>query len=53
ITVSEEREKLASAHKKLHILEKVKEFEKGLFSEQAAKNGQKFMDEIATQSFSR
>jgi len=41
ITVSEEREKLASAHKKLHILEKVKEFEKGLFSEQAAKNEQK------------
>jgi flagellar FliJ protein len=53
IKVSEERSKLAAAHKKLHILEKVREFEKGLFSDQVAQNEQKFMDEIATQSFSR
>ncbi|MBO6586854.1 MAG: flagellar export protein FliJ [Gracilimonas sp.] len=53
VEVSKEREKLATAYKNLHILEKVKEFEKGLFSERMAKDEQKFMDEIATQSFSR
>lgn len=53
IEVSEQREKLASAHKKLHILEKVREFEKGLFTDHMSKEEQKFMDEIATQSFSR
>lgn len=53
VKVSKEREKLAKAHKNLHILEKVKEFEKGLFSEKMAREEQKFMDEIATQSFSR
>ncbi|MGN8226753.1 flagellar export protein FliJ [Gracilimonas sp. BCB1] len=53
VEVSKEREKLATAYKNLHILEKVKEFEKGLFSERVAKDEQKFMDEIATQSFSR
>ena len=31
VEVSKEREKLATAYKNLHILEKVKEFEKGLF----------------------
>jgi flagellar export protein FliJ len=53
VEVSKEREKLATAHKNLHVLEKVKEFEKDLFSERVAKDEQKFMDEIATQSFSR
>lgn len=53
IKVLKEREKLATAHKNLHILEKVKEFEQSLFSEKMAKDEQKFMDEIATQSFSR
>jgi flagellar export protein FliJ len=53
VEVLKEREKLAAAHKKLHILEKVKEFEHNLFAEHTAKEDQKFMDEIATQSFSR
>lgn len=53
VEVSKEREKLTVAHKKLHILEKVKEFEHNLYSEHVAKEEQKFMDEIATQSFSR
>ncbi|MTI86486.1 MAG: flagellar export protein FliJ [Balneolaceae bacterium] len=53
VEVVKEREKLATAHKKLHILEKVKEFEKDSFSSSVAKKEQKFMDEIATQSFSR
>lgn len=53
VKVSEQREKLAFAHKNLHILEKVREFEKSLYTERVAKEEQKFMDEIATQSFSR
>lgn len=53
ITVSNEREKLATAYKNLHIMEKVKEFEHKLFMEKKAQNEQKFMDEIATQTFSR
>ena len=53
IEVTKEREKLAAAHKNLHILEKVREFEQSLFSQRMAKDEQKFMDEIATQSFSR
>lgn len=51
--VTEEREKLATAHKSLHIMEKVKEFEKTLYTSKMNKKEQKFMDEIATQSFSR
>lgn len=51
--VSKAREKLAEAHKNLHIIEKVKEFEIDLFKERLSKEEQKFLDEIATQSFSR
>lgn len=51
--VGEERAELAEAHKKLHIMEKVKEFERNMFTDRIAKDEQKFMDEIATQSFSR
>ncbi|MEX0722420.1 MAG: flagellar export protein FliJ [Gracilimonas sp.] len=51
--VSKARIDLAEAHKNLHIIEKVREFEKSIFNENVAKNEQKFMDEIATQSFSR
>lgn len=48
-----EQQKLASAHKDLHIMEKVRDFEHSLFSDQMNKEEQKFLDEIATQSFSR
>jgi flagellar export protein FliJ len=51
--VRAEREKLADAHKKLHIMEKVRDFEHTLFSERMSKEEQKFLDEIATQSFSK
>lgn len=51
--VSKARTDLAEAHKNLHIIEKVKEFEKSIFNDNVAKQEQKFMDEIATQSFSR
>jgi flagellar protein FliJ len=51
--VNREREKLADAHKSCHILEKAKETEKSLFSEKLERIERKFMDEIATQSFSR
>ncbi|MFP8488659.1 flagellar export protein FliJ [Gracilimonas sp. Q87] len=51
--VSKARHDLAEAHKNLHIIEKVKEFEKSIFNDNVAKQEQKFMDEIATQSFSR
>lgn len=51
--VKNEQEKLASAHQQLHIMEKVRDFEHTLFSETMNKKEQKFLDEIATQSFSR
>lgn len=51
--VSKARNNLAEAHKNLHIIEKVKEFEKSIFNDNMAKQEQKFMDEIATQSFSK
>lgn len=51
--VKKEQQKLASAHKDLHIMEKVRDFEHSLFSDRMNKEEQKFMDEIATQSFSR
>lgn len=51
--VTDERLKLHKAHKKRHILEKVKEFEYSLFSEKVSRNEQNVLDEIAAQSFSR
>lgn len=51
--VSEERGKLAKAHKNRHILDKVKEFEQNIFAQKLMRNEQKSMDEIATQIFSR
>ena len=53
VKVSAERVKLAAANKNLRIMEKVKEIEHKLFSDTMAKEEQKFLDEIATQSFSR
>lgn len=51
--VTNERQKLAEAHKSRHIMEKMREFEQKRFAEKMAKQDQKNMDEIATQSFSR
>lgn len=51
--VSEERDNLAEAFKKLSILEKVKESEHGAYVKETAQEDQKFMDEISSQSFSR
>ena len=53
LKVSKARKGLSDAHKNLHIIEKVKEFEHAVFKENVAKDEQKFMDEIATQSYSR
>jgi len=52
-SVSRARTKLAEAHKNLHIIEKVKESELTIFNQKVAKQEQKFLDEVATQSFSR
>lgn len=51
--VNKERQKLATAYKKRHILEKMKEKEKQRFLEKMLKLEQKEMDEIATQTYSR
>tara|TARA_Y100001935_G_scaffold217449_1_gene189744 strand:+ start:199254 stop:199682 length:429 start_codon:yes stop_codon:yes gene_type:complete len=51
--VSEERLKLADAHKKLHILDKLKEGEHANYMTNSAREEQKFMDEISSQSYSR
>ena len=51
-SVDRERENLAEAHKRRHIMEKMKEFEQASFVEKIIKNEQKNMDEIATQTFS-
>lgn len=51
--VKEERSKLAEAFKKLSIMEKVRDTEHGVFTKNAAKSDQKFMDEISSQSYSR
>lgn len=53
LKVTKARKSLADAHKNLHIIEKVKEFEHAVFKENVDKKEQKFMDEIATQSYSR
>lgn len=52
-SVTEVREKLASAHKNRHILEKLKESEQKMFARRLQQSEQKTMDEVATQSFSR
>lgn len=52
-SVSKVRETLADAHKRRHILEKLKEVEQGMFARRLQRDEQKNMDEIATQSFSR
>jgi flagellar export protein FliJ len=51
--VRTQRSKLAEAHKQLHIMEKVRDFEHTLFNEEEFRSEQKFMDEIATQSFGK
>ena len=51
--VDKERLDLAKAHKKRHIMEKVKELELNLFSEKVSRNEQTRMDEIAGQLFNR
>jgi flagellar FliJ protein len=51
--VDNARSKLAEAHKNLHIMEKMKEFERSEFDDEVARVDQKFMDEIATQSYSQ
>ncbi len=51
--VLEARKDLTEAHKSLHIIEKVREFEHDLFKDHVSKEEIKFLDEIATQSYSR
>lgn len=51
--VSIERQKLADAHKKLHIMDKLKENEHTSFISESSREEQKFMDEISSQSYSR
>jgi flagellar export protein FliJ len=51
--VSEQRKVLADAHKKLHMIEKVRESEEKLHLKEMDRREQKFMDEISTQSHSR
>lgn len=51
--VDSARSKLAEAHKNLHIMEKMKEFERSEFDDEVARVEQKFMDEIAAQSYSQ
>ncbi len=52
-SISQERTKLAEVHKKRHILEKVREFEEGEFTQKVFRQEQKTLDEIATQLLSR
>lgn len=51
--VNKERVDLAKAHKKRHIMEKVKELELNLFSEKVSRHEQIRMDEIASQLFNK
>lgn len=51
-SVNDERTKLANAHKKRHMLEKMKEIEQENFAAEQARYEQKVMDEIATQKYS-
>jgi flagellar export protein FliJ len=51
--VKKEREKLAEAHKKLHVIKKVEEYEYELFTKEMSKYEQKEMDETATQIYNR
>lgn len=51
--VDKERLDLAKAHKKRHIMEKVKELELNLFSEKVSRHEQILMDEIAGQLFNK
>lgn len=51
--VQEERGKLAEAHIKVHMMQKMRDTEESIFVEKVSKGEQKFMDEIATQSFAR
>lgn len=51
--VDKERLDLAKAHKKRHIMEKVKEMELNLFSEKISRHEQVRMDEIASQLFNK
>lgn len=51
--VDKERADLTKAHKKRHIMEKVKELELNLFSEKVSRNEQIRMDEIASQLFNK
>lgn len=51
--VDKERVDLTKAHKKRHIMEKVKELELNLFSEKVSRNEQIRMDEIASQLFNK
>lgn len=53
IAVDRERIDLAKAHKKKHIMEKVKELELNLFSEKVSRHEQIRMDEIASQLFNK
>lgn len=52
-SVDKERLDLAKAHKKRHIMEKVKELELNLFSEKVSRHEQVRMDEIASQLFNK
>ncbi len=51
--VDMERQKLATVHKHKHILEKLKEIEKNLFTQKRERSEQKKLDEIAAQNFGR
>lgn len=51
--ITNARQKLEAAHKNLHIIEKVKEFEHEIHLGKLSREEQKFLDEIATQSFKR
>ncbi|MEX0945269.1 MAG: flagellar export protein FliJ [Balneolaceae bacterium] len=51
--INSERQDLAKAHKKRHIMEKVREFELNIFSEKVSRHEQVHMDEIASQSYNR
>lgn len=52
-SVKKVRKSLMKAHKKRHILEVVKDFEKSLFIKDQNQKEQKNLDEISTQSYTR
>ncbi|MEO1022658.1 MAG: flagellar export protein FliJ [Bacteroidota bacterium] len=51
--VEEQRKKLSKAHQDLHVIEKAYDIEHKAFKDQSSKEEQKFLDEIATQSYKR